>query len=46
MLHEGRGMLQVAQSILQRIPFMYNGIIKKTNRCTKQRMNMQKGREQ
>ena len=27
-------------------PFMYNGIIKKTNRCTKQRMNMQKGREQ
>lgn len=31
---------------LATFPFMYNGIIKKTNRCTKQRMNMQKGREQ
>lgn len=46
MLHEGRGMLQVAQSYCKEFPFMYNGIIKKTNRCTKQRMNMQKGREQ
>ena len=37
---------KLRKAYCKEFPFMYNGIIKKTNRCTKQRMNMQKGREQ
>lgn len=37
---------KLRKAYCKEFPFMYNGIIKKTNRCTKQRMNTQKGREQ
>ena len=37
---------KLRKAYCEEFPLMYNGIIEKTNRCTKQRMNMQKGREQ